>query len=220
MYQPGKRLTREELYEAAWSNTIGALVKQWKTNYLQVNEACRRLQVPRPKQGYWQWIMRGRLVKRKPLRRPTRRLPAEWVLLTRVKSPRHVAVAAARGESDEEELVRGREEQRKREEIREREQEQRKAEERNRERLEESSCAWWNARRLRRFIRACEVVLQKDGQALPVSSWQRAWLAWAREYADRLDPMTSGYLDAEKGRFTADAGGGPPRDSQTPRGDG
>src|ERR1044071_1080167 len=113
MYQPGKRVTREELYEAVWSKTIKALVREWKTNYLQVNEACRRLQVPRPKQGYWQWSMRGRLVKRKPLRRPTRRLPAEWVLLTRVKSPRHMAVAAARAEFDEEELERRREEQRK-----------------------------------------------------------------------------------------------------------
>ena len=149
MYQPGKRVTREELYEAVWSKTIKALVREWKTNYLQVNEACRRLQVPRPKQGYWQWIMRGRLVKRKPLRRPTRRLPAEWVLLTRVKSPRHMAVAAARAEFDEEALERRREEQRKQEEIRQREDERRRNEERERGRLVETSQAWLEAKRLR-----------------------------------------------------------------------
>jgi hypothetical protein len=154
-YQPGKRVTREELYEAVWSKTITTLIKEWKTNNLQVIEACRRLQVPRPKPAYWQRIIRGRLVKRKPLRKPTKRLPAEWVLLT-VKSPLHVAVAAAREKFDEEGLKRKRDEQREQQEAREREKEQREIEELNRSRLEQSAQAWENARRLRRFIRACE----------------------------------------------------------------
>jgi hypothetical protein len=201
MYQPGKRVTREELYEAVWSKTIGALVKEWKTSYLQVNEACRRLKAPRPKQGYWQWIMRGRLVRRKPLRRPTRRLPAEWVLLTQVKSPRHVAVAAARAEFDEEELQRRRAEQRAQDEIRQREEERRRIEERNRGWLVESSQAWLKAKRLRWFIRACEAEFRRNAAALPVGGWQQAWLAWAREHADRLDPITNGFLAGERRRL-------------------
>jgi hypothetical protein len=155
-YQPGKRVTREELYEAVWSKTVGTLIKEWKTNYLQVNEACQQLQVPRPKPAYWQWIIRGRLVKRKPLRRPTRKLPATWVLLTPLKSPLHVAVAAVRAEFNEEELKRKRERQRREQEILDREKEQRGAEEENRRRLEASSRAWWDVRQLRGFIRACE----------------------------------------------------------------
>ena len=59
-------------------------------------------------------------------------------MLTRVKSPRHVAVAAARAEFDEEGLERRREEQRKQEEIRQREEERRKTEERDRGRLVET----------------------------------------------------------------------------------
>jgi hypothetical protein len=54
--------------------------------------------------------MRARLIKRKLRRKPTKRLPTEWVLLTRVKSPLHVAVAATRAEFDEEELEQRREE--------------------------------------------------------------------------------------------------------------
>jgi hypothetical protein len=202
MYQPGKRVTREELYEAVWSKTIKTLVKEWKTNYLQVNEACRQLQVPRPKQGYWQWIMRGRLVKRKPLRRPTRRLPAEWVLLTQLKSPQHVAVAAARAEFDEEALGRRREEQRIQDETRHREEEKRRIDERNRVRLEDGAQAWLEARRLRRFIRACEAALRKEGPVTGSGEWQRVWLAWAQEHADRLDPMTNGFLAAEQRRLS------------------
>ena len=27
--------------------------------------------------------------------------------------------------------------------------------------------------------------------------WQERWLAWAREHADRFDPMTNGFLGAQ-----------------------
>src|SRR4051794_19139184 len=111
--QPGKRVTREELYEAVWTKTVGTLIKEWKTSYLEVNKACRRLQVPRPKPAYWQHIIWGRLVRRTPLRKPTRRIPEEWVFLRPVRLPLRVAVAAARAEFNEEGLKRKRDDRRK-----------------------------------------------------------------------------------------------------------
>jgi hypothetical protein len=197
IYHPGKRVTREELYEAVWTKTVGTLIKEWRTNYLQVNEACRRLQVPRPKPAYWQHIMRGRLIRRKPLKKATRRLPREWVLLT-FESALYLAVAAVREKFDEEGSKRRREEQRQQQEIREREEERRKAEDLNRRRLEESARAWEDARRLRRFIRACEGSIGAQGE------WQVRWLNWANEHTNRLDPLTGGYLAAERQRLTSE----------------
>jgi hypothetical protein len=198
MYQQGKRVTREELYEAVWSKTVKTLIKEWNTNYLQVNEACRRLQVPRPKPAYWQWMMRGRLIKRQPLRKPKKRLPAEIVLLSQIKSPLSVAVEAAQEGFDEERAQRERKEKAKQYEIQDREGEQRKIEEENRRRLEERSHAWWDARRLRGFIRECERSMRLKNE--PPIPGGRHWLAWAHAHADRLDPMTNGYLEAERRR--------------------
>jgi hypothetical protein len=70
--------------------------------------------------------------------------------------------------------------------------------------LEENSEAWFKARRLRQFIGACDVVMRNGGGPGPAGSWPEAWLAWAREQADRLDPMTSGFLEAERERFVAE----------------
>ncbi len=201
MYQPGKRVTREELYEAVWSRTIKSLIEEWNTSYLQVGEACRRLQVPRPKPAYWQWLLRGRLVKRKPLRKPTKKLPKHWVLLSRVKSPREEAVAAARAEFDEAELQRRREAWRRQQELREREEERQRIEEKNLSRLVENSQAWLRARRLRRFIQACEAALEKMDSGLDCGGWQQNWLAWARGHAAKLDPMTNGFLESERQRL-------------------
>jgi hypothetical protein len=93
-------------------------------------------------------------------------------------------------------------EQRRLEKLRKEEERKQQIEEQNRCRLEESSQAWFDARRLRRFIRACEVLLQSGGGSLPAEGWQREWLAWAREHADRLDPMTNGFLEREHERIT------------------
>jgi hypothetical protein len=71
-----------------------------------------------------------------------------------------------------------------------------------RERLVGSAEAWLEARRLRRFIRACEAVLKREGGSLPAGGWQQTWLTWAQEHADRLDPMTNGFLEREHERLT------------------
>ncbi len=87
--------------------------------------------------------------------------------------------------------------------------EQQRVEEQRRKVLIGASEAWFKARRLRRFIRACEVKM-RDGQG-PDGSWREAWLAWARGQADRLDPMTSGFLEVERERFVAETEGSGPR---------
>jgi len=89
------------------------------------------------------------------------------------------------------------EERRRQEAIRKREERKRRVEEVNRSRLENSAQAWFEARRLRRFIDACELVLTKNQPASPTPGWQQEWLGWARAHADRLDPVTNGFLEAE-----------------------
>jgi hypothetical protein len=91
---------------------------------------------------------------------------------------------------------------RRQEEARKREDQRRRIEERNREHLEEGARAWAEARRLRRFIQACERSLQADDGSLAAGGWQQGWLAWAWEHADRLDPMTNGFLEADHERLT------------------
>ena len=77
--------------------------------------------------------------------------------------------------------------------------ERRLAEEQRRKILFGSSEAWFKARRLRRFIRACEAAMRVGPD--PAGGWSEAWLAWAREEADRLDPMTNGFVEAERERL-------------------
>jgi hypothetical protein len=109
-----------------------------------------------------------------------------------------------------EELRRRREEERRRqeeerlrqEEIRNQAKRKRRIEEENRNRLEESAQAWIEAKRLRRFIGACQAMLRKNEKPSPQSAWQERWLVWAREHADRLDPMTNGFLEAERRRLS------------------
>jgi hypothetical protein len=97
----------------------------------------------------------------------------------------------------EEKWRRQEEERRRQEEARKRAERKRRIEEGNRNRLEESAQAWVEARRLRRFIRACEAILRKIEEPVLAGGWQDRWLAWAREHADRLDPMKNGFLEAE-----------------------
>lgn len=102
----------------------------------------------------------------------------------------------------EEERKHREEERQRQEDLRRQGERKRQIEESNRHRLEESSRGWFEARRLRRFIAACEAVLLDDHTSLPAGDWQHAWLSWAREHADRLDPMRNGFLEEEHQRIT------------------
>ena len=191
MSQLGKRVTREELYAAVWSKTLKALTQEWNTTHQQLLQACLTMNVPLPNQRYWPLISWGHRVGRKPLPRRRRETPDEMVLAPRDR---------ARGGLAAEACTIGAEEQR-RAKMQEEEARRRRIEEEHRKRLVESSEAWHRARRLRRFIRSCEEMF-RGGRVLSLAGdWQQGWLAWAREYADRLDPMNNEYLKGERKRL-------------------
>ncbi len=50
---------------------------------------------------------------------------------------------------------------------------------------------WTQSRNLRHFLRACERSLQANP---PPDGAETSWLAWARSYADAIDPFTNGNL--------------------------
>ena len=52
-------LTREQLHELVWTKTIKAVAEQCGSSFALVVEACDRLQVPRPAQGYWSLVRFG-----------------------------------------------------------------------------------------------------------------------------------------------------------------
>ncbi|HEY5910531.1 MAG TPA: hypothetical protein VJA21_08000, partial [Verrucomicrobiae bacterium] len=103
----------------------------------------------------------------------------------------------------EEQWAREQEARRKEEERRKEIERRQREEEDNRERLVTMADNWREARLVRRFIRACEGVLAREAQAQ--DGWQERWLKWAKAHADRVDPMTNGYLESERQRL---AGGG------------
>ena len=95
-----------------------------------------------------------------------------------------------------------REQERLRQESLRKEAERRQeVEEENRSSLEAAAQNWRDARLLRRFIHVCDGELRKAGKPLEPNGWQEQWLAWAREHADRLDPMKNGFLEAEGRRM-------------------
>jgi hypothetical protein len=194
--QHGKVVTRQELYEAVWSKTLKALAEEWKTPHEQLLLACKKMDVPRPNQRYWPLISWGHRGGRKPLPRRSRKTPGELMLPARGRARGALAVETSATEQEWRRLA----------ETRELE-ERRRIEEQRRKVLVGRSEAWFKARRLRRFVRACEAAVRDGGGAAPASGWPQAWLAWAREQADRLDPLTNGFLEAERERFAGGAGG-------------
>jgi hypothetical protein len=111
-----------------------------------------------------------------------------WIFVTAESTKRARLAQEERGRQREAEQKRKEEERRRKEDARRREEQKLRIEERNRERLEESARAWVEARRLRRFIRACEMSFRRDDEPLPARGWQRRWLDWVRKHTDRLDP--------------------------------
>ncbi len=46
-------LTREELYEAIWSEPTARVARRMGISYVALAKACRSANVPRPQLGYW-----------------------------------------------------------------------------------------------------------------------------------------------------------------------
>jgi hypothetical protein len=60
--------------------------------------------------------------------------------------------------------------------------------------VEEQGKTWLRARGIREFLSACNQVMRSGQAELPASSWESRWLAWGRDFVDRLDPLTNGFL--------------------------
>jgi hypothetical protein len=71
---------------------------------------------------------------------------------------------------------------------------QKHEEDERRKLLEQAGEQWERAHRVRAFVNACEVEIQKQAGSVPPESRAAQWLAWAREYADQIDPLSHGYL--------------------------
>ena len=81
LQRSGKRVAREELYEAVWSKTLKALAHEWNTTYVQLVKACNDLDVPRPEPGHWPMMARGFVTKKEPLPELNTGVPADVVLV-------------------------------------------------------------------------------------------------------------------------------------------
>ena len=53
---------------------------------------------------------------------------------------------------------------------------------------------WWEAMRLRGFVRACERHLANGQPTADLPEQTKAWLDWARKQADSMDSIKAGYL--------------------------
>jgi hypothetical protein len=89
----------------------------------------------------------------------------------------------------EERRRRAEEERRLEAERRQREEEQRRKD------LERMAERWFESRRLRLFIQACEQTLAAESETQQSKDSVVRWLRWAREHADRIDPMRNGSLE-------------------------
>ena len=67
MHPPKITLTREELYNKAWTTPIHKLSKEFGLSDVGLAKVCRRHQIPIPGRGYWARLQAGQSPKRTPL---------------------------------------------------------------------------------------------------------------------------------------------------------
>jgi hypothetical protein len=60
-------ITREELYEAVWTESVQSLAKALGISDVGLAKICKKLNVPRPGRGYWAKASAARKVLKKPL---------------------------------------------------------------------------------------------------------------------------------------------------------
>ena len=60
-------ITREELYEVVWSESLMHAAERYGVTDVAVAKWCRKLDVPKPGRGYWQKVKAGRPPKKPPL---------------------------------------------------------------------------------------------------------------------------------------------------------
>ena len=99
-----RTLSREELYELAWSKSLSSLAKDFGISDVALAKRCRRLNVPIPGRGYWARVEAGQKPTRPklPAREPQYR---DHLALTVARFP-HAAMPASSDEPDADPVVR------------------------------------------------------------------------------------------------------------------
>jgi hypothetical protein len=64
---PTRTITREELYEKAWSTPMSKLAQEFGLSDVDLKKVCRRNGIPTPGLGYWRLLETGHIAKRAPL---------------------------------------------------------------------------------------------------------------------------------------------------------
>lgn len=64
---PMNKLTRQELYELAWTAPMSKLADRFGLSGPGLKKICDRHQIPTPGRGYWQKVRHGKRVRKKPL---------------------------------------------------------------------------------------------------------------------------------------------------------
>jgi hypothetical protein len=67
-------LSREDLYELAWTKPLSELAKDFKTSDVALGERCKRLGIPVPGRGYWARVDTGQ----KPYRPRLAKRESQW----------------------------------------------------------------------------------------------------------------------------------------------
>jgi hypothetical protein len=61
------RISRTELYEKVWSQSVSSLAKEMGISDVGLAKICKRHNIPRPGLGYWAKKQAGIKVQQKPL---------------------------------------------------------------------------------------------------------------------------------------------------------
>jgi hypothetical protein len=56
------RLTRRELYDLVWSESLLSLSKKYEISDVGLRKVCKRMNIPLPRLGYWQKLRTGRRI--------------------------------------------------------------------------------------------------------------------------------------------------------------
>ena len=59
--------------------------------------------------------------------------------------------------------------------------------------MEKQAEQWSNSRRLKDFTKAAEEALRKQSGDSDFQEELEEWLSWARQHADRIDPLKNGF---------------------------
>ena len=84
-------LSRKELYDLAWSESMLSLSKKYSISDVGLRKICIRMSIPIPQNGHWQKIQFGKKVNQPPLP-PNHSGDAEVTLAIRSEDMKHVSV--------------------------------------------------------------------------------------------------------------------------------